>query len=129
VAFPGAARWDGSVTTPPHWTPFHRDEDGELLGYLATDEQGTTPLTLFGYPLATASDEPAAAEVLRRQGLAVLAEAWWLAEPGGGGFRVQILSATPDAVLVARADFGFVSHDSERRRLAVPAGDRLRPYR
>ena len=117
------------MTTPPHWTPFHRDEDGELLGYLATDEHGTTPLTLFGHPLAGPSDEPVAAAVLRQQGLAVLAEPWWLVEPDGGGFRVQILSATPDAVVVARADFGFVSHDSERRRLAVPVGDRLRPHR
>lgn len=117
------------MTTPPHWTALHRDEDDELLGYLATDERGTTPLTLFGYPLAAPSTEADAADVLRRQGLAVLAEPWWLAEPDGEGFRVHILSATPEAVLVARADYGFVSHDSERRRLPVPAGDRLRPYR
>jgi hypothetical protein len=115
--------------TPPHWTAFHRDEDGELLGYLAADDAGTTPLTLFGFPLAPPSDAGRAEEVLRSRGLAVLAEPWWFRESDGTEFRVQILSATPDAVLVARADYGFVSHDSERRRVPVPAGEVLRPYR
>lgn len=115
--------------TPPHWTPLHRDEDGELLGYLVTEDADTVPLTLFGFPLAPPSDLDGAEAVLRGRGLAVLADPWWLAEPDGTGFRVQILSATPDAVLVARAGFGFVSHDGERWRVAVPAGDRLRPYR
>ena len=41
---------------------------------------------------------------------------------------MQIMSADPTAVVVARADFGFVSHDSERHRLPVPT-DRLRPLR
>jgi hypothetical protein len=116
------------MTTPPHWTPFHRDEDGELLGYLATDEAGTTPLTLFGFPLGAPTDQASAAEVLQRRGLAVLADPWWLEEPDGG-FRVQILSADPTAVTVARADYGFVPPDTERVRLPVPTGDRLRPYR
>ena len=44
------------------------------------------------------------------------------------GVRVHIMSADPEAVVVARADFGFVSHDSERHRLPVPT-DRLRPFR
>lgn len=116
------------MTTPPHWTPFHRDEDGELLGYLAEDEAGTTPLTLFGFPLGAPTDEGSATEVLQRRGLAVLADPWWLEEPDGG-FRVQILSADPTTVTVARADYGFVPPDTKRLRLRVPTGDRLRPYR
>lgn len=114
--------------TPTGWTPLHRD-DQELLGYLLDDERGTTPLTVFGFPLAAPLDRTAAEDVLRERGLAVLAEPWWLDEGEGDGFPVLILSAYPDAVTVARADYGFVSHDSERRRLAVPVGDRLRPLR
>ena len=114
--------------TPSGWTPFHRSDDDELLGYLVADERGTTPLTIFGFPLAAPSARPEAEEVLRRRGLAVLADAWWLQDEDGSGFRVQILSAYPDRVMVARADFGFVSHDSERRELPVPTGDRLRPF-
>lgn len=113
---------------PTSWRPLHRS-DGERVGYLVDDEGGTIPLTLSGYPLSAPLQPAAAEELLLRRGLAVLAEPWWLAEPDGEGFRVHILSATPEAVLVARADYGFVSHDSERRRLPVPAGDRLRPYR
>ncbi len=112
--------------TPLGWTPLHRD-DQELLGYLVEDERGTTPLTVFGFPLSVPLDRTAAEDVLRERGLAVLAEPWWLDEGEGDGFPVLILSAYPDAVTVARADYGFVSHDSERRRLPVPAGDRLRP--
>jgi hypothetical protein len=119
--------WDVGMT-PPGWTPFHRSDDGELIGYLVADDRGTTPLTVFGFPLATPSARPDAEEVLRQRGLAVLADSWWLQEEGGPGFRVQILSAYPDRLMVARADFGFVSHDSERRELPVPTGDRLRPF-
>jgi hypothetical protein len=119
--------WDVGMT-PPGWTPFHRRDDDELLGYLVAGEHGTTPLTVFGFPLAAPSARPDAEEVLRRRGLAVLADSWWLQEEDGSGFRVQILSAYPDRVMVARADFGFVSHDSERRELRVPTGDRLRPF-
>jgi hypothetical protein len=111
------------------WTAFHRSDDDELLGYLVADERGTTPLTVFGFPLAAPSGRAEAEEVLQRRGLAVLADPWWLQEEDGSGFRVQILSAYPDRVTVARADFGFVSHDSERRELRVPTGDRLRPFR
>ncbi len=114
--------------TPQDWTPVRRAEDDELVGYLVPEGDGTaTPVTLFGYPLAGPGDPASSAELLHRRGLAVLAEPWWLAEPEGEGYRVQILSATPDAVTVARADYGFVSHDSERSRLPVPT-DALRPY-
>ena len=112
--------------TPSGWTPLHRD-DQELLGYLVHDERGTIPLTVFGFPLAGPLERADAEDLLRERGLAVLAEQWWLDEGEGDGFPVLILSAYPDAVTVARADYGFVSHDSERRRLPVPVGDRLRP--
>lgn len=114
--------------TPPGWTPYHRPEDDELVGYLDASGQGTIPLTVFGHPLGPAGDRASAEEVLRRRGLVSLAEPWWLTEDDGSGFRVQIMAAYPDRVLVARADYGFVSHDAERRTLPVPVGDRLRPY-
>jgi hypothetical protein len=115
--------------TPTGWQPYRRAEDDELVGYLSTDERGTTPLTLFGYPLSDPVDEAAAVEVLQGRGRSALGEPWWLQEEDGSGFRVQILAAYPDEVRVARADYGFVSHDSERRSLPVPTGDRLRPFR
>ena len=114
--------------TPPGWTPYRRPEDDELLGYLVVSEQGTTPLTVFGHPLAGPGSHEAAVELLRRRGLAVLAEPWWFTAEDGTGFPVQIMSAYPDRVTVARADYGFVSPDAERRSLSVPVGEQLRPY-
>lgn len=110
--------------TPAGWIPVHRPTDDELVGYLVLDERGATPLTLVGCPLSGPLGRSEAEALLRERGLAVLAEPWWLEEDGG--FRVQIMSARPDAVVVARADYGFVPHDSERRELPVPA-EGLRP--
>lgn len=109
-------------------TPYYRPDDNELIGYLLIGEQGTTPLTVFGYPLSAPGDHDAALELLRQRGLAVLAEPWWYTEEDGSGFPVRIISAYPDSVAVARADYGFVSHDAKRRSLPVPAGERLRPF-
>lgn len=37
---------------PPSWTEHRRDEDGELLGYLAPEGDGAhRPMTVFGHSL------------------------------------------------------------------------------
>ncbi|MBP2416386.1 hypothetical protein ACFFOM_06590 [Microlunatus capsulatus] len=113
---------------PQDWTPVHRPEDSELVGYLVPGDAGSTPVTLFGHPLGGPADDDEAEELLRRRGLAVLADPWWLDGAADEPVRVQILSADRTGVVVARADFGFVSHDAERYRLPVPT-DRLRPLR
>lgn len=113
----------------PHtWTPVHRPEDDELVGYLVPGAGGLTPVTLFGHPLSGPTAEDEAEALLLSRGLPVLAEPWELDGGADEGVRVHIMSADPDGVVVARADFGFVSHDSERHRLPVPT-DRLRPLR
>lgn len=113
--------------TPAGWLPVHRPLDGELVGYLTLDEDGATPLTLVGYPLSGPLPYAEAEQLLHRQGLTALAEPWWLEEEDGPGFRVQIMSATPETVTVARADYGLVDPYGERRRLAIPTAG-LRPY-
>jgi hypothetical protein len=117
---------------PQSWTPVNRPEDDELVGYLVATGDGSTPVTLFGHPLSGPTEAEEAEALLLGRGLAVLAEPWWLDAAGDGaadeGYRVQIMSADREAVVVARADFGFVSHDTARERLPVPT-DRLRPYR
>ncbi|SDT22339.1 hypothetical protein SAMN04488543_3349 [Friedmanniella luteola] len=116
---------------PQDWTPVHRPDDDELVGYLVPGREGCTPVTLFGHPLSGPTDGDEAEALLLRRGLPVLADPWWLDGGEGGdgeGYRVQIMSADPGSVVVARADFGFVAPDSERHRLPVPT-DRLRPHR
>jgi hypothetical protein len=113
---------------PQDWRPVRRPDDDELVGYLVPETEGSTPVTLFGHPLSGPTDADEAEALLLRRGLPVLADPWWLDEGDDGGYRVQIMSADPRSVVVARADFGFVSHDSERHRLPVPT-DRLTPHR
>ncbi|GAA1434875.1 hypothetical protein GCM10009616_30430 [Microlunatus lacustris] len=113
---------------PQDWTPVHRPEDDELVGYLVPGAEASTPVTLFGHPLSGPTDADEAEALLLRLGLPVLAEPWELVGGAEEGVRVHIMSADSEGVVVARADFGFVSHDSERQRLPVPT-DRLRPWR
>ena len=115
----GLEGWLTGRVIPPNWVPHRRRSDAELVGYLAREASGTTPLTLFGHPLA-APGEPAAAEaVLEQRGLASLAESWWLVEEDRE-VEVRILEAYPDRVRVVEAPYGFYGPDSPRHTLAAP---------
>jgi hypothetical protein len=115
-----------SQVIPTNWTPHRRASDHELVGYLVSDEQGSTPLTVFGYPLAGPSARADAVRILETRGLAALAEPWWLRTSDGDEVKVLLLAAYPDAVTAVRADYGFYDHTSERFHLTVPVSA-LRP--
>ena len=106
--------------TPTDWVPQHRAGDDELLGYTRTDERGTVPLTLFGYPLAEPGSREAAQRVLEAHGLACLAEPWILRREDGPEVEVRIMSAFPESVTVVEAYFGIYGPDSPRHTLPVP---------
>lgn len=57
------------VMIPGHWTPYRRGTDHELIGYLASDDHGSIPLTVFGYPLSRANTRAEAVRVLEARGL------------------------------------------------------------
>ncbi|MFV0253925.1 MAG: hypothetical protein ACK5H2_11420 [Beutenbergiaceae bacterium] len=84
---------------PSDWMPHRRDTDGELAGYLRFDGENFTPLTVFGYPLASACAFEEAEVVLNERGLSVLIEQWLLALPDGE-VAVSIQEVTPDYVRV-----------------------------
>lgn len=104
---------------PSDWVPHRRPGDDELVGYLVREASGTTPLTLFGHPLAAPGDPGAAQAVLEQRGLASLAESWWLAD-SDQEVEVRILEAYPDRVHVVEAPYGFYGPDSPRHTLAAP---------
>ncbi len=92
---------------PPNWTEHRRDEDGELLGYLAPEVDGAhRPMTVFGYPLGTAGTRQHAEHTLDATGLSYLADRWLLRRQGRDPINVQIVEATPDSVTVANVDYG-----------------------
>ncbi|MGI8459762.1 MAG: hypothetical protein ACR2LI_16825 [Propionibacteriaceae bacterium] len=119
---------------PTDWTPHRRESDGELVGYLvpasgATEGYRFVPVTLFGYPLGPAGDEHDGIAVLEAEGLACLAEHWWLMPDGPSGssepIRVRIYETTPDQVSVLVDDFGAGGNLGTRVELPVPESGRL----
>ena len=60
-----------------------RAEDGEILGYVVPTGTGWQPETIFRVALAEPTSRDEAEEILRRDGLARLSDAWWVeCEPG-----------------------------------------------
>ncbi len=57
-------------------TPITRDEDGELLGFVAEDAGSWTAQTLFGYVFERAATRADAEKAVRRDGLSVLQGVW-----------------------------------------------------
>lgn len=117
---------------PPTWVPYRRDEDDELLGYLVRDGDAlVTPVTVFGYPLAVATDVDDAEETLAAVGLSYLADRWMLRLPAGPAsndatlIAVQIVEATPTRLVVQNVDFGFDGDYGTRFELDVPETGRL----
>ncbi|MFE1168290.1 hypothetical protein [Nocardiopsis sp. NPDC058789] len=98
---------------PAHWTAHHREEDGEVLGYLRPEGGGAyVPVNPFGQPLGHAASEHEARGVLDDQGLASLAELWHMPLPGRAEpVTVRIVEVTPEHVRVANADYGFEEAD------------------
>ncbi len=109
------------------WRPYHRLDDGELLGYLMPDEGDlVVPVNLVGHPVGAAMDVFTAEQTLQDVGLSCLAEQWLLRNDDGSDQRVVIVEIDADQIVVSHADFGRISSFGERTTLAVPT-DRLRP--
>lgn len=114
---------------PTDWTAVHRDDDNELLGYLAPtiDEgQHVIPTTVFGHALAEPSHPADAVEVLESTGLSYLAERWeLLIECRPEPITVQIVEASPASVTVQSVDYGYEGGYGTRFMLETPTDNRL----
>jgi hypothetical protein len=116
---------------PTNWISHRRPEDNELLGYLRPGEVGSdrfTPVTVFGYPLGTATSEDEARRILESVGLSYLAETWLLTIPDHvEPVAVQIVEATPQQLRVKNVDFGYAAADiGQIFILEVPDTGKLR---
>jgi hypothetical protein len=108
---------------PNDWIAHHRDEDGELLGYLRPVDGRFEPVTVFGYPLADAGDEDDATAVLDLIGLSYLAERWLLTLPDRAEpIAVQVVEVDPDQVRVKIVDVSYEGDVREIFSLPVPTG-------
>jgi ABC-type arginine transport system ATPase subunit len=115
---------------PSDWEPYQRD-DGELIGYLAVEEDDlVVPVNLVGHPIGDAMERLEAEELLEAAGLSYLAEPWLLRHDDGTEQRVVIVEVDADRVVVTDAQFALVvgrpTDMIDRVTLSVPT-DRLRP--
>lgn len=111
---------------PSAWVPYHREDDGELLGYLVPDGELFVPVTVFRYELGDAADEYDASQVLENIGLSYLADTWVLSiadrdEP----INVQIVEASPEVLKVKSVDYGWEQDWGTIIELPVPDPGRL----
>lgn len=115
---------------PAHWRAHHRDEDGEVLGYLRPEGEGRhVPLTPFGHPLEGPLTEDEARAALDSRGLSYLADPWLFTLPGRREpVRVRIVEITPKRVRLLNDDPDDGAADLGRVFEAeVPVEGRLRP--
>lgn len=56
--------------------PITREDDGELLGFVAQDKAGWEAQTIFGYSMMRAEDRVTAENTVRAQGLGYLTGIW-----------------------------------------------------
>lgn len=119
-----------SRTIPQNWTPYRRDEDDELLGYLKPHDdssESVVPVTIFGYELAGPAEPDDAERVLDSLGLSYLAERWLLSlEDRDEPINVQLIEASPQQLVVKSVDFGYEENYGALFTLDVPVDDRIR---
>jgi hypothetical protein len=112
---------------PFQWVPYHRDDDGELLGYLIAEGTSFVPVTVFGYRLDDAVDEYDASQVLENIGLSYLADTWLLSiDDRDEPITVQIVEASPRVLRVKSVDYGWDRDYGSIIDLPVPETGRLR---
>lgn len=117
---------------PAHWRAHHRDEDGEVLGYLEPVDGGRfCPVNPFGHPVGGPGEEDAARAALEAKGLSYLADPWLLSVPGRQEpVTVRIVEVSPVRMRVANADYGYEEVGyGHVFVLDVPETGRLRPAR
>lgn len=87
--------------------PVYRDEDKELVGYILKRGEEWLPLTIFGYPLTTATPSyEDAVRTVNLRGLASLAEVWqYYDEEELGWFNCSIIEVANDSLTLRITDY------------------------
>lgn len=126
--------WFPTPVIPTRWTPVHRPEDGELVGYLSPDGE---PRLLTGATLPTAAAD--AHDLLVAGGLRALDRRWWCrlpaplprgttdaADPAADWeWRpVVLVEVTPSSSTV-RPEWPAPAETESRAVLPTPVGDLL----
>lgn len=93
--------------------PILRDDDGELLGFIAQQHASWSAQTIFGYVLARAETRAEAEEVVRSQGKLALKGMWRYQDSDYEWYPCIIKQAYENRVVVIRTnELGFQDKDS-----------------
>lgn len=94
--------------------PINREDDGELLGFIAQGTAGWEAQTIFGYLIAHTSDKEAADQVVRTQGLYYLTGLWQYFDKDDKAWHPCIIKeAFENKVIVIRTnDLGYQDPDN-----------------
>jgi hypothetical protein len=81
-----------------------RDEDDEILGYLAPAGENWQPLTVFHVALAEPTSQDEAEDIVRSEGLASLSEPWWVEDDQGQWSEARLQEAQPYRIRIRWTD-------------------------
>lgn len=97
--------------------PIIREDDGELLGYVAEEKSGWLAQTLFGYAFARSDSRVAAENAVRTEGLSILQGVWQYYDKQDKQWHACILKeAYPNRVIVIRTnEMGYEDPDDYKR--------------
>lgn len=123
-----------AVDSPTAVIEVRRDEDDELLGFVAEAGSAWQATTVFGGLLGTHTDRDEAIDQVQQIGLSSLAERWWVRLPVDDGDeddgdedggepewqRCHLIEAAPDRVVVVVATYAF-----QARPQVLPPGTPL----
>lgn len=84
----------------------YRDDDKELLGFVAQNGSGWQAQTMFGYGISMAETDDAAEQIVRREGLVYLTGLWQYLDKDDKEWHPCILKeANQQQVTVIRTNF------------------------
>jgi hypothetical protein len=129
------ARWFPAPVIPSTWTPVHRPEDGEHVGYLSPDG---VPRLLTGATLTAPAADPH--DLLLTSGLRALDRRWWCRLPAvlpdgitdaatptaDWEWRSVVLVEVSPTTCTVRPEWPAPEELSNRAVLPTPVGDLLR---
>lgn len=97
--------------------PVIREDDGELLGFVADDVTGWAAQTIFGYVFARAADRASVETTVREQGLGMLMGVWQYYDTDDRAWYPCLLKEVFEKrVIVIRANaMGYEDPDAYKR--------------
>jgi hypothetical protein len=111
----------------PQKIPINRQDDGELLGFIAQEGGSWSAQTIFGYTIARTTSRAQAEQVVREQGLNSLMGVWqYFDKDDQRWYPCVIKEAYENRVVVIRTNaMGYQDVDNKRISITDPSETNL----